>query len=83
MITPKEKVKLKKIIGNRYVHFIEEELKDKVNLKGNPYSCGQIVNVMNGEPHIIIENAIFSVYSKLIVEYEELKEHRKRLLNIK
>ena len=83
MISKSEKKRIKKIIGHRYVGPIQTELNERneFNKQGETYSSGHITNVMNGEPHGIIEAAIFSVVQKSIAEKEELAKQRQALLN--
>ena len=82
MIKKAQKKRIKRIIGHRYVVLIQKELNEKnqFNKQGLPYSSSQITNVMNGKPHLIIENAIFSVVQKIIVEQEKIKVQRKAIL---
>lgn len=83
MITKPQKKRIKKILGNHYVSVIQEELRlnGMLNKSGNEYSSSQITNVMNGQAHTIIEDAIFSVTQKKIVEKEELEKQRKEILS--
>ena len=78
MISKTERNSIKEIIGHRYVGVIQEELKDtgEFNKQGGNYSSGHITNVMNGEAHKIIENAIWSA----VENQKILNEKRKKLL---
>jgi hypothetical protein len=82
MITKQQKRRIKKILGNHYVSVIQEELnsQEKVNKDGNPYSSSQIRNVMSGQPHEVIEEAIFSATQKEIIKKEKIKEERDAIL---
>jgi hypothetical protein len=82
MITKQQKKRIKKILGNHYVAVIQEELnsQEKFNKDGNPYSSSQITNVMNGQPHKVIEDSIFSATQKKIIANEKLKEERDAIL---
>lgn len=81
MISKSEKQRIKKIIGHRYVGLIQTELNDsnEFNKQGETYSSGHITNVMNGEPHNIIEAAIYRVVKNKLEELEA----RKNILNKK
>lgn len=74
MINKTTKESIKKIIGHRCAPIIQKELIDcsEYNMHGEPYSTGQITNVMNGEKHNIIEAAIYRVVE------ERLEIQRKR-----
>jgi len=77
MIGKNQKTDIKKLIGHRYVGVIQAELKEmsQVNRKGKVYSSAHITNVMNGEAHKVIEDAIWKVVEKQIL----LNEKRKQL----
>lgn len=78
MITKAEKRRIKKVIGHRYVNIIQDELNqcNQFNKSGEPYSASQITNVVNGVPHIVIEDAIYRVLRRQI----QITEERKMLL---
>jgi len=78
MIGKSEKELIKKIIGHRYGNIIQAELKEmsQFNKQGETYSSGHINNVMNGEHHKIIEDAIWSVVKKQV----NINRERNKLL---
>ena len=80
MISKTDKKRIKKIIGVRYVAEVQSRLKEKevLNKQGNEHSASFITNVMNGQPHKIIEDTIYEIVSEKKAEI--LK--RKQLLSI-
>lgn len=83
MITKAQKKRIKKKLGNHYVAVIKAELKElgKRNKNGEEYSSSQITNVMNGQPHQLLEDVIFALVQKVIAEKEKIKEERNAILN--
>lgn len=81
MISKAKKKRIKKIIGHRYVGLIQTELNEsnEFNKQGETYSSGHITNVMNGEPHNVIEEAIYRVVENKL----KLIEARKNILTKK
>ena len=81
MISKAEKKRIKKIIGHRYAGVIQDELNksNELNKQNEAYSSGHITNVMNGEPHNVIEDAIYRVVEDKL----KLIEDRKNLLKKK
>tara|TARA_B110000967_G_scaffold202527_1_gene241535 strand:+ start:1351 stop:1620 length:270 start_codon:yes stop_codon:yes gene_type:complete len=81
MISKSEKKRIKKIIGHRYAGVIQGELnkRNELNKQNEAYSSGHITNVMNGEPHNVIEDAIYRVVEDKL----KLTEARKNLLKKK
>lgn len=77
MITKGDKEIIKDIIGHRYAPIIQDELNEskEFNKDGEPYSTGQITNVMNGVKHAVIEAAIYRV-----VEFKLAEEKKRQLL---
>lgn len=61
MITEKQKLEIKSYLGHRYVSVVQDELNltNERDLKNKPYSATIITNVMNGQPHEVIEAAIY------------------------
>ncbi|CAA0150849.1 hypothetical protein V2647_03780 [Tenacibaculum maritimum] len=83
MISNSQKKRIKKKLGNHYVAAIKAELNDlgKLNKKGQQYSSSQITNVMNGQPHQLLEDVIFALVQKETIKQEKLKEERNAILN--
>ena len=81
MISKTDKSRIKKIIGHRYAGVIQDELNksNELNKQNEAYSSGHITNVMNGEPHNVIEDAIYRVVEDKL----KLIEDRKNLLKKK
>jgi len=78
MINKTEKKRIKKHLGHRYVALIQAELNAKKELNSNnkPYHSAQIINVMNGVDHAIIEAAVYRAVEKK----KDLKTKRKKIL---
>lgn len=81
MISKADKKKIIKVLGHRYSKPIQQELNDskELNKNGDTYSDRQIVNVMNGTPHQIIEAAIYRTVEKKAKEISERKKLLKAL----
>ena len=79
MISEQEQEGIKKILGHRYSKLIQAKLQKQgyCNSNKEPYSTAQIRNVMNGVPHIIIENAIWEV----VADQKDINKKRQELLN--
>ena len=80
MITKAEKKRLKFFLGGHYVSVVKEELNliGVFNKYGKKHSSTMIINVMNGKPHKIIEEAIYKSVKKIIQQ-----EARKNILTKK
>ncbi len=61
MISPEERIQIKKILGHRYGNSVAEFMKKEGyrNEKGEPYSTSMIRNVMNGISNATVEKGIF------------------------
>lgn len=75
MITEKEKKKIVKVLGHRYVAPVKRALRElnMFNAKGEEHSNSMVTNVMNGVAHEDIETAIYEAVKK---KKEELKARR-------
>lgn len=65
MITPEQRIQLKKLLRGDYIHDVKEKLSEKKILSKNktPYSDKMISHVFNGRyDNQAIENAILEVY---------------------
>ncbi|MAC86385.1 MAG: hypothetical protein CMC94_05505 [Flavobacteriales bacterium] len=75
MITKSEKKRIKELLGGHYVSVVKEELRleNALNKNGDEHSSTMITNVMNGKPHEVIEEAIYSAVEKKIAKLEARK----------
>ncbi len=84
MITLEEKKRLKKILGNNYVHKVKTKLKEKGYLKsdGSEFSESSIKKTLNdGMKNRDIVECIYLVLEEKEEQLKSIEEKRKKLLS--
>ena len=85
MITPEQKIELKKLLKGDYIADVKNHLlkKNITNKKGVPYSDKMISHVFNGRyQNHDIETAIFQVYLERKKALNQDLEYKNKLLGL-
>lgn len=85
MITTEQRIVLKRLLRGNYIADVLEVLGRQgiVDKNGKSYSTKMISHILNGRYHNkMIEDAIFEVYAKRKILYEQDQEKKNRMLGL-
>lgn len=83
MILKTEKKKLKRLLGNKYIQDVLQDLETKghFNKEGNPFTKAYISNVLNGtESNQNIEDSLYKVYEERKMQQTKKRAMRRKIL---